>query len=255
PPTPPPTTAVELQDEARSTVSASASAQPTSSDLVQDPIQQKFPVISDFAMNGNFQQLTQLAEEVDLNASGERQVKRLLITAPLVLGYLILDEIPLARYALERLPEHLASHPLSQGLYELVMCVKHRQHTKMYLRTQSMINSTARDDFFDKNLAMIVVNMIANFIDRFRQKTFMLLSKAYISLPTPLASIYLGMPVDKVIAAAHANQWSYDSSANALTSITTEKRPNNPIISTDSFPVSTVSTFHFIVDSVGKLEL
>jgi COP9 signalosome complex subunit 8 len=67
PPTPPPTTATELQDEARgnSSVPPPASTAPTNSKL--DPYQHIFPAIADLASQSNFQDLIQTAEISDLN--------------------------------------------------------------------------------------------------------------------------------------------------------------------------------------------
>jgi COP9 signalosome complex subunit 8 len=70
PPTPPPTTATELQDEARgnSTVPppVPASAEGTAS-TIQDPYEQIFPAIADLASQSNFHDLIQTAEISDLN--------------------------------------------------------------------------------------------------------------------------------------------------------------------------------------------
>lgn len=65
PPTPPLTTATELQDEARgnSSVQAPVSTVPTK----QDPYQHIFPAIADLAAQSNFQDLIQSAEISDLN--------------------------------------------------------------------------------------------------------------------------------------------------------------------------------------------
>jgi COP9 signalosome complex subunit 8 len=65
PPTPPPTTATELQDEARGNLNVPppASTAPTK----QDPYQHIFPDIADLASQSNYQDLIQTAEISDLN--------------------------------------------------------------------------------------------------------------------------------------------------------------------------------------------
>ena len=70
PPTPPPTTATELQDEARE--SLSIQSPPSSSSIAptkQDPYQLVFPAIADLASQSNFQDLIETAETSDLNVS------------------------------------------------------------------------------------------------------------------------------------------------------------------------------------------
>jgi COP9 signalosome complex subunit 8 len=71
PPTPPPTTVTELQDEAREnpTVQPPPSSSSTTAPTKQDPYQVVFPAIADLASQYNFQGLIETAEISDLNVS------------------------------------------------------------------------------------------------------------------------------------------------------------------------------------------
>lgn len=112
--TPPPTTAAELQDEARSVdaggeVPAVAPQTASVQAPAQDIYQRIFPAISELATQSNFEDLINTAESSDLNvqsthlqvfcakcspqSDGDRQNTRLLVTTPLVLAYLILDNM------------------------------------------------------------------------------------------------------------------------------------------------------------------
>jgi hypothetical protein len=71
PPTPPPTTVTELQDEARGNAIVPPPVVPASAEGTvstnQDPYQQVFPGIADLASQSNYHDLIQTAEISDLN--------------------------------------------------------------------------------------------------------------------------------------------------------------------------------------------
>jgi len=95
--------------------------------------------------------------------------------------------------------------------------------------------------------------LLVAFLDSFRLRTFDLLSKAYTSLSLPLASTYLGMSGPQIIAVAEENTWSYDPSTQILSP---KVRPNAPDqIGPSSSTFSSLSSFHFVADSVARLEL
>lgn len=252
PPTPPPTTATELQDEARENppiAEATTSLPQNRTDHYQHVLASIIEAIS----NKDYPLVINIAQETDYETIDNRQPSRLLIIAPLVLGHLILDELPPARYALLRLPENLASFPLSRGLMALVTSTINREHAKIYEQAETLHALAAQPDFFDKDLVPILQTLLVVFLDSFRHRTFDLLSKAYTSLPLPLASTYLGMPGPQIIAVAEKSAWSYDPS----TQILSPKVRSNALdqVGPSSFNVSSLSSFHFIADSVARLEL
>ncbi|TFK42460.1 COP9 signalosome [Crucibulum laeve] len=253
PPTPPPTSATELQDEAREKPSSGPSTstpvpQPTP-EVKQDLFQHRFPTIADLAGKGKFYDLIQAAEETDLSAPGERQSTRLLVIAPLVLAYLIVDDAPPARHALIRLPENLLSNPLIRILLDLSLCTLNRQHAKVYAQAEALFDQVTQTSFLDKDLANVIASMVTAFVDSFRERTFNLLSKAYVSLPLSLASTYLGLPVEQIIAATEKSNWTYDTSTEVLS-------PTNvlPTPATNSVMFSSLLTFNAVADSVAQLE-
>jgi COP9 signalosome complex subunit 8 len=123
PPTPPPTSATEFQDEERAQEQAQAqppepatSSPPQSSEPSQPTqtlYQSILPTLIDLGDRKNFQELVEQAEAADLDvscairvqsphtdgqhdasqANNDRHQSRLLLTAPLVLAYLILDDL------------------------------------------------------------------------------------------------------------------------------------------------------------------
>jgi len=248
PPTPPPTTATELQDEARgnSIVPPPVSTAPTK----HDPYQHIFPAIADLASQSNFQDLIQNAEIGDLNGDSDRQSTRLLIATPLVLAYLIVDNLPPARYVFSRLPDSLLATPLVKSLLGLVASTWDRKHANVYTRAESLFKLVEQPDFFDRKLATVILGMVTTFVESFRQRTFILLSKAYTSLPLSLAQTYLGLPSDQLLIVAERAGWSYSTSTNIL--VPGASTTNSSTVKPD---FSSLSTFHFVADSVAKLEL
>lgn len=71
---------------------------------------------------------------------------------------------PPARYALTRLPDNLASLPLSQALLDLVASASERKHVKVYTRAESLFNLVSEPDFFDAKLASVIAEMVTTFV-------------------------------------------------------------------------------------------
>ncbi|KAJ6525507.1 COP9 signalosome, partial [Mycena vulgaris] len=176
---------------------------------------------------------------------------RFLLTAPLVLAYLTLDDLPPARSALMRLPNNLASSPLGKQLHSLLASTSERKYNNVYSRSQGLVELVGQPDFFDTSLGALLGLMIAHFLDAFRTRTFNLLSKAYTSLALPLAQMYLGLPADAVLAAAENGGWAYDSSTQVLSPV----KKSTPAQGSNGFtPFSSLATFDFVANSVAQLE-
>ncbi|GLB34789.1 putative CSN8/PSMD8/EIF3K family protein [Lyophyllum shimeji] len=256
PPTPPPTTEAEIQDEARQPVEPVAhnvlppQAGPTDQDAYWQSI---LPTIADLASQSSFDELIRIAESADLNsdANSDRRLTRMLVTAPLVLAYLIIDDLAPARFALMRLPDDVSSSPLAKALIELLASTWERKHASVYSRAENLFDLVHQPDFFHEKLASILTDLVASFVESFRQRTFTLLSKAYASLPVPLAQVYLGMKNDELLVAAQKAQWSYDPSTNILI----PQVPSSVAATALELTFSSLSTFHFVANSVAKLEL
>ncbi|KAJ6490651.1 hypothetical protein C8R47DRAFT_455207 [Mycena vitilis] len=269
PPTPPPTSATEIQDATRTIVpplpAASTSAStssaapapapaqaPPAAQTRQDDFSRVFPQLASLASEKKFSQLARFAEEGDIASDSERQTTRLLLTAPLVLAYLVLDDLPPARCALLRLPNSLASTPLGKQLFSLLASTSERKYANVYTRSQTLVEQVGQPDFFDTGLGALLGIMIGDFLDAFRNRTFNLLQKAYISLPVPLAEMYLGLPANEVLAVAERGGWSFDAATQVL--IPAQKSTAGPNSNAFARPISSLATFDFVADSVAKLE-
>ncbi|KAH6918443.1 hypothetical protein BKA70DRAFT_1394094 [Coprinopsis sp. MPI-PUGE-AT-0042] len=222
PPTPPPTTTTELQDSAQGSSVVDSQSQPPSQSqnapsAVSDPYQVAFIGISQIASQNNWLELVKTAEEIDnVTFGGEHLATRLLIVVPLVLAYLIEDEVAPARYALERLPDSLSKHQLIGMLETLAKVVQSRSHSKVYATASNIADLVGRPDFFHPELGNLVTQMCTRFVVAFRLRTFQLLSKAYSSLPVKLAQDYLGVPADTIINEAVGQGWRYDPGTENL---------------------------------------
>jgi COP9 signalosome complex subunit 8 len=256
PPTPPATTPTELQDEARTNSSIADTSAPPSAPSVPQNIPEIFqtviPQMAEAIAKNDYEHLVDIAEREDRNTINDRHPSRLLIVAPLVLGHLVLDDLPPARYAIIRLPDNLASFPLSRALMALVTSAMNREHATIYDQAAALNNLVSQPDFMDKDLASAISNLLSAFIEHFRQRTFALLSKAYTSLPLSLASAYLAFPPEQMISVAQGHGWSYDPSAQILS----PKADFKPASRNGSLPssFSSLTTFHFVADSVARLE-
>src|ERR1700691_6104962 len=79
---------------------------------------------------------------------------------------------PPARYALTRLPEKLAAHPLSQALFGLLAATSERQYEHIYSRAESLFHYAQQPDFLDPKLGDVVALMTKAFVGSSRQLWF-----------------------------------------------------------------------------------
>ncbi|KAF9052824.1 hypothetical protein BJ165DRAFT_1523583 [Panaeolus papilionaceus] len=216
PPTPPPTSPRELLDDARNNVmDAVVVTDPsTAHQLHSQPRPELYgAVISTLKAaiaNRDYRQALNVAENFNLNTSVDRSAARLLIVAPLVLGYLIEDNLQPARFVISKMPESLQALPVTHRLSDLLLYAINRNHAKVYNHSAELANVVSKPDFPDKDLADLITGLLPGFINAFRDRTFQLLSKAYTSLSLPLASIYLGLPAEQLVTVAQNNGWLYD---------------------------------------------
>jgi len=253
PPTPPPTTQTEIQDANRTVVppaEPSSSAPAAPSQTRQDAYQTSFPRIVELASASDFKGLIKYAEYVDITADAERHFTRLLIVAPLVLAYLITDNLAPARIVLDRLPTNLSSHALATALTGLLASAWERKYANVYSRAEALFNMASQPDFIDPTLGTVIGEMAKVYTESFRYRTSVLLSNAYSTLSLSVAQGYLGLPADEVISRATQDGWTYDAASQVLTparrsSVRTSREPSG---------FSTLDTFHFVADSVAKLE-
>ena len=99
----------------------------------------------------------------------------------------------------------------------LVTSAMNRDHATIYDQAATLDSLVTQPDFPDKDLASAISALLSAFIgrrefacelvlldstfivDHLRQRTFALLSKAYLSLPLPLACAYTALPPEQVI--------------------------------------------------------
>ncbi|KAI0672903.1 hypothetical protein C8Q78DRAFT_969737 [Trametes maxima] len=275
PPTPPPSSAVEIEDAARTILPPQVAAPtPATEPLAAEPVEPApdaeqassngqakqsttyellFPSISDLARSGSLRELIEVAERGDLSGDYHTDPTRLYLVAPLVLAYLIVDELPQARHALTRLPENLTLFDLSKGLLQLLAATSERKYPAIYRHAEALHQFVLQPAFLDAGLGQILAGMITAFILAFRTKTFTLLSRAYTSIPLSLAQSYLGYPPEQsqeVLNAASASNWKFDPNTQILAPTP------QPASSARGFGYaqSTLQAFALVTDSVSSLE-
>ncbi|KAL4067790.1 hypothetical protein J3A83DRAFT_4374124 [Scleroderma citrinum] len=174
PPTPPPTSTTELQDQVRDSVTGDIG--PSSSTLVESAViapqpapsidiyQQVFPQICELALRRDLSELAQYAELFDLKGRNARSHTRLLVVAPLVLAYLILDDLPLAQLTLARLPDNLRLYPLTLAIGSLVTAVSERNYTRVYSHAEVLATLIQQPEFANDTLANLMASMVTTFV-------------------------------------------------------------------------------------------
>ncbi|TFK30058.1 hypothetical protein FA15DRAFT_663393 [Coprinopsis marcescibilis] len=245
PPTPPPVTSEEIREAAQAQATISSAH---SNYAGPDPYQVAFPQLMEAVSRNDYRLVSSRAEDIDLTTTGDVQVTRLLVVAPLVLSYLIEDNIPPARQALERLPGPLSDLPLVKLLATLTSVTQARQHAQVYATVALLHDLLNKPDFFDQELAMILTKLVAQFAENFRTRTFRLLSGAYSSLHISLAEEYLGVSTEAIINEANKYNWKYESPSEILLPEIPEGKSNH------QSSISSLSTFNLVANSVAALE-
>ncbi|OJA10206.1 hypothetical protein AZE42_05125, partial [Rhizopogon vesiculosus] len=229
------------------------------------------PQLSDLAEERNFIGIINIAELHDLNGSHDKSHTRLLLIAPLVLAYMVLDDLTPAHHALARLPENVSLHPLSHALAALLASVSERQYENTYGRAQELFQMSQQSDFPDPRLGNTLALMVNDFVDEFRRRTFALVSRAFACLQVTEAQRLLGLGQKEVLSSelysrhrtiftklvflsevANDNRWQYDSTNDVL-------RPVNNflpgLVASKPGPPSSRMTFDLVANSVAASEV
>ncbi|KAF9792827.1 COP9 signalosome [Thelephora terrestris] len=236
-------------DEAAATTNsppAQPEPQPTQIHTVYRDI---FTLVANKAIDKDWSGLTMLAELYDLRTEHEADASRLLLTTPLVLSYLILDDIPPARFALTRLPPPLLHHPLTEKLFNLLASTSERNYPQVYVRAIALSDALSED----ADLSIFGPSMVKSFTSSFRHRTFNLISKAYTSIPMSLAESYLGLPRDDLLPTVTRHKWKYEPTTDILTPARPQNTSARHIQEVVSGP-STLLTFDVVTNGVALLE-
>ncbi|KAH9011609.1 COP9 signalosome [Lactarius pseudohatsudake] len=204
-------------------------------------------IIAALQAKGDYYGLIQAAERADLVAHDDH-LTRLLIAVPLVLSYLIVNDLPSAKFALLRIPDAVASVPLAQATLKLFASVWERRYENIFSRGEALSNLARRADHLQEDLAEVIAGLVGTFIESFRQRTFVLVSKAYTTIPLSLAQVYLGLQSDHLLRVTSSEGWHFDAPSQILTPVRIARR-------TEPSPASsTLLMFEGVTDNVARLE-
>ncbi|VDB82710.1 unnamed protein product [Peniophora sp. CBMAI 1063] len=238
--------------QATAAPAATSASAPASVAPANSPYPALFPAIADACARADYSRVASLAEADDVHVSSNHDQHRLLITAPLVLANLILDDLPLAKFALFRLPGPLVDLPLSRALFGLTASVSERRHAHVYERAAELRSLVTSPDFSESvAFGQTLITLTDAFLEAFRERVFTLVARAYTSVPVQLAQAYLGWPQEQVLLIAQAHNWGYDASTQILTP--THRPSTAGAFNLTSTP-STLAAFERITDNVAALE-
>ncbi|KAG7092886.1 hypothetical protein E1B28_009196 [Marasmius oreades] len=279
PPTPPPVNPIDIDDEARTTASSvlqtadsTTEAPETSvageSNLSEQEVptstatnidtsfspstavyQRYLPKLLEHSANGQWKEFIEDAMKADLSLDGEQDPNRLQITIPLVLAYMVVDDLPVARSLLRQMHAFFPEAPIIQTLGSLLVAVSGRDYSQIYKRAEALIDYVALPNFPLRELEKMIQNIVPFFVNHFRNQTLVLLTRAYSSLSMKLAISYIGLPPDKVLSFLLKNRWTYDQTTEIFTPPKIKGKGNTPIVP------STLDHFHALAGSVTRLEM
>ncbi|KAH8117068.1 hypothetical protein DFH11DRAFT_1579038 [Phellopilus nigrolimitatus] len=213
-----------------------------------------FPSLTNFALQNQLSALIELAEIVDLNADSASHMdeSRLLLVAPLILSYIITDELPPARIALSRLPESLSVHSLSRALLKLLASVQNRSYSMVYKSAETLVDVVQESDFFDKALTAVIKVMTERLLSTFRHKTMLLLAKAYTTIRLSVAQSYLDLAEDDIVEVSKKYNWTYDPSNQTFIPSRFSSTASVPL---SGGSTSSLTTVKLVISGAAQLEL
>jgi len=148
-----------------------------------------------------------------------------------------------------RLPDAVASLPLAQALSNLFASVWEGRYESVYSRAEALFNLARQADFSHIEVAAAVLTtLVSTFIESFRQRTIVLLSKAYTTIPLALAEVYLGLPAGELLSTVLEKGWNLDATSHILTPVAVARKHSQC-----STP-STLRMFNAVADNVARLE-
>jgi len=209
-----------------------------------------FAQIAALQAKGDHYGLIQAAERVDLTATNDNHPTRLLITIPLVLSCMIVNDLPSAKFALTRLPDAVASLPLARAMLNLFASVWERRYEHVYSRGEALLGLVRQGDFPHAEMSGVLATLVTACIESFRHRTIVLLSNAYTAIPLALAQIYLGLPADELLSIALLKGWNFDPTTHILTPARAVRKTG-----LSATTPSTFAMFDAVTDNVARLEV
>jgi len=207
-----------------------------------------FTQIAALQARGDHYGLIQAAERADLVVTNDNHPTRLLITVPLVLSCLIVNDLPSAKFALMRLPDVVASLPLARAMLNLFASVWERRYEHVYSRGEALFNLARQGDVLHTEVSGVLTALVTDFIESFRQRTIVLLSKAYTTIPLALAQVYLGLPADELLSITSEKGWHFDPATHIMMPTRAARKTSL------SAAPSTFTMFNAVTDNVARLE-
>ncbi|KZP01136.1 hypothetical protein CALVIDRAFT_559780 [Calocera viscosa TUFC12733] len=258
-PDPVPPVPESIREESSSAASSAAFAAIGGDHARPSPYRQVFPDLVQAYQRRSYGDVVRLAEEAEIVYPTLKDVPtRLLITIPLVLSYLCLDDLAPAHWALARLPRVLHTFGPTRVLEELLSTIAKRDHAQVYVAAKNLISVTIGSLKGEDELDLTIKPMVDSFIQEYRTRLISVLSRAYASLPTADAAAYFGMTLEEAIATCKSVGWTYDESSSALRPGPGAPQANGAVPVPAPFPSSlapsTLNDFLGIANGASRLE-
>ncbi|KZT61588.1 hypothetical protein CALCODRAFT_367353 [Calocera cornea HHB12733] len=223
------------------------------------PYRQVFPDLLQAYERGRYNDVVRLAEEAEVvfPAMKERPT-RLLVTIPLVLSYLSIDDLAAAHWALVRLPRVLHTFGPTRALEELLSTIAHRDHAQVYAATKNLISVTTGSLKGEDELDLAIKPLVESFLQTYRTRLIAILSRAYPSILAADAAAYLGMSPEEAVSTCKSMGWIYDEAMVSLRPAPAAQEPPSsvtvPTAFHSSLAPSTLMDFVGIANGASRLE-
>ncbi|EJU00769.1 hypothetical protein DACRYDRAFT_117178 [Dacryopinax primogenitus] len=255
-PNPVPPVPEEVSVASTSTAPAAALAAIGGDQKRPSPYRQVFPDLVQAYRRRGYQDVVRLAEETEISyPTMKERPTRVLITIPLVLSYLFLNDLPSAYWALERLPKVLHTFGPIRALGELLSAIASRNYAQIPLDARNLISVTTGSLQGEDELDLAIRPLVEEFIRTYQTHLIIVLGQAYASLSMADAAVYLGKAHPDANPAFTAVGWKFDEATSCLTPTPTMTQSNGVIsVLAPSAAPSTLMDFVGIASGASRLE-
>ncbi|CAG8717409.1 11435_t:CDS:2, partial [Acaulospora morrowiae] len=132
---------------------------------------------------------------------------------PFLLGYLVQQDLPSARFLWKRLPDNIKANSKElRSIWDIGMALWQREYENVY----SYIDSQEWNPVIAPLLKQLAGKFSRKITENLRERMITLVSEAYSSITMDDVGKYLGLSREKVLAVAEERGWVIDLSNNML---------------------------------------
>jgi len=155
--------------------------------------------------SANWEELIRVCEQYEFESANEApSAATLPFYGVQLFAYLLINDLNSARFLWKRIPTDVkAAVPEFASIWRIGQSMWKREYNNIYASLQV-------------NWPPVYQALARNLVDQFRQRTFVLLSRAYTTISVNDCAIILGLPPADAVKLTTQRGWQYEQATNVL---------------------------------------